>query len=218
MPVRARELGGLIGRFRGLGAERGDLVLVQLLLVAQAREVGGARVPGRGQSCAGRARVGEQILQLGLAVGEARRGRSERGPGMRELGDDLLVLRGQAVEPVQRRDDLVQGFGAEQHGERVDVSLDVELAEPGGELRLRRLEARARDVERLLRRLALRLDLGAPRLEGARSSARPGQGGSAASRARAVRSGSARPGSGSRCAGRRRGRGPRDRRRAPTSR
>jgi hypothetical protein len=85
---------------------------------------------------------------------------------VRELGDDLLVLRGQAVEPVQRRDDLVQGFCAEKHGERVDVSLDVELAEPGCELRLRRLKARARDVERLLRRLALRLHLGAPRLEG----------------------------------------------------
>ena len=118
----------------------------------QAGEVGGARVAGRGQRCAGRAGVGEQILQLGLAVCEARGGRSERDLGVRELGDDLLVLRGQAVEPVQGRDDLVQGFGAEKHGERVDVSLDVELAEPGGELRLRRLKARARDVERLLRR------------------------------------------------------------------
>src|SRR4051812_29706289 len=84
---------------------------------------------------------------------------------MRELRDDLLVLRGETVEPVQGRDDLVQGFGAQEHGERVDVALDVELAEPGGEVRLGRLEARARDVERLLRRLALLLHLGATRLE-----------------------------------------------------
>jgi hypothetical protein len=83
-----------------------------------------------------------------------------------ELGDDLLVLGGQAVEPVESRDDFVQGLGAEEHGERVDVSLDIELAEPGGELRLRRLEARARDAERLSRGLSLRLHLGAPRLEG----------------------------------------------------
>jgi hypothetical protein len=117
---------------------------------------------------------------------------SERELGVRELGDDLLVRVARRLSP-SSRDDLVQGFCAEKHGERVDVSLDVELA-AGLRAAPAPPESRARDVERLSRRRALR--------PSPRRSPRPGRGdpplglGKAGLQraASAVRSGIARPG------------------------
>ncbi len=111
---------------------------------------------GRREAPGAGARVLTGAVQARPALGQGRAQLLEPPGLLRRRGREALVLRRRACEPVDPGHDLVERGRAEDHGERVGLALDIEVAEENGDSPLRRVEGAPHDL-----RLEPRVGLGA---------------------------------------------------------